>query len=428
MKIQLLLTGNELMSGHTVDSNSAMMAEQLAAQGFTINRKVTVGDAMEQLVEEIQQLAVASDILLVNGGLGPTVDDLTAQALSQVTGQALEDNAVALAHLRQWCGDRKLALSEANLKQAHLPAGITIIPNATGSAVGFSIEHEQCLIICTPGVPSELRLMLEQSIVPLLSQRFPNHRQPSTIRFQTFGLGESSLQQLIQDDYGPWPEAVELGFRAGMPLLEVKLTVADPQDRPLQQQCYTQLQGLIADYIVGEESTNLAQATIELLQAKGQTVTTAESCTGGLIAAAITEISGASTVFEAGFVTYSNTMKQQLIGVPENLIAEHGAVSEEVVRAMATGALARSGADYAVAVSGIAGPDGGTEEKPVGTVWIAWGSQETLKSYQLRFNAPRKWFQEMVTATSLDLLRRELLNIDGEPRYFRYRGGNKKTI
>ncbi len=419
MKIQLLLTGSELMSGHTVDSNSAMIAELLSDDGYTIARKVTIGDELPELTSELGLLAANSDVLLVNGGLGPTIDDLTAQALSELTGQPLEQNTEAMKHLQQWCERRKSTLNDANIKQAILPKGVEIIPNSNGSAVGFSIEHKGCLIICTPGVPSELRPMMQQSIMALLTDRFPLQDEVSTIRFQTFGQGESNLQQLISNELKDWPAQVELGFRAGLPLLEVKLTIRQAQHKAIQQRCYQQLQALIGDYIIGEGSTTLAQAVIQLLQQKQQSITTAESCTGGLIAATITEVAGASSVFEAGFVSYSNSMKQQLLGVEQSLLTEHGAVSEAVVIAMARGAMKHSGAEYGVAVSGIAGPDGGSEEKPVGTVWIAWGNKKQLKTRQLHFNSPRKWFQQMVTATSLDLLRRELLGIESLPRYFR---------
>ena len=426
MKIQLLLTGDEIMSGHTVDSNSAMIAQQLADAGYRIARKVTIGDSLPALVAELAALSLNSDVLIVNGGLGPTIDDLTAQALSEMTGQPLEENNVALSQLQQWCERRKSPLNSANLKQAILPTGVEIIPNPVGSAVGFAMTHNGCLIICTPGVPSELRVMMEQTIVELLLTRFPCKDKISTLRFQTFGLGESSLQQLINNEFEDWPEEVELGFRAGLPLLEVKLTVRQLKHQDLQQQCYQQLQQHIGNYIIGRDSTTLAEVVIQLLNQRGEHLTTAESCTGGLIASSITEVAGASNVFEAGYVTYSNNMKQQMIGVAESLLNEHGAVSEPVVIAMATGALERSAADYTIAVSGIAGPDGGSEEKPVGTVWMAWGSKDNIKTHQHRFNAPRKWFQQMVTATTLDLLRRELLSIEAAPRYFRDRTAKGK--
>lgn len=417
-RLQILLTGNELMSGHTVDSNSAMIAQLLASKGLPVSRKVTVGDEFSQLVCELESLAQASDVIIVNGGLGPTIDDLTAQAISELTGTPLKEHPEAMSHLAQWCTQRKLQLNDANLKQAILPADATIIPNPTGSAVGFSVKYKKCLIICTPGVPSELKLMMEQSIVDLLADHFQLFEKISTIRFQTFGLGESSFQQLLNNEYPDWPKEVELGFRAGIPLLEIKLTIREERYKALQQQCYQRLSQLISEFIVGEESTSLAQAVITELEKSNKQLTTAESCTGGAIAAAITEVAGASSVFEAGFVTYSNVMKEQLIGVSGQSLEQQGAVSEEVAREMLQGAISESKAQYGVAVTGIAGPDGGSEEKPVGTVWIAWGTQQNPKAHRFQLPGERKWFQQMVTAIALDLLRRDLLGIDHEPRYF----------
>jgi nicotinamide-nucleotide amidase len=418
MKIQLLLTGNELMSGHTIDSNSAMIAEFLSGKGYSIHRKVTVGDDPLELLADMKHLCETGDILIMNGGLGPTLDDLTAQLLSDLTGKPLVENPIARRHLEDWCERRKSPLNHSNLKQAILPEGVEIIPNPTGSAVGFTMIYEDCLIICTPGVPSELRTMMEQTIVDTICKRHPNDQQTDTVRLQTFGLGESTLQEMVNHDYGEWPEQVELSFRAGIPLLEVKLIIHDLSHKVIQQRCYQRLHELIGDFIIGEESTTLAESVVKLLQNSQTTITTAESCTGGLIASAITEIAGASKVFEAGFVTYSNRMKQQLVGVPELTLKTYGAVSEEVVIAMTNGALERSGADYGIAVSGVAGPGGGSAEKPVGTVWMAWGHKDNLRTRRMTLTTDRKRFQQMVTAITLDLIRRELLDLEPQPTYY----------
>lgn len=421
MKIQLLLTGNELMAGHIVDSNSAMIGEALAAYGYTVDKKVTIGDDLQQLVEEIQVLSSSADVLIINGGLGPTVDDLTAQALAEATDDQLEEHPIALEHLQQWCGKRKLALNQANLKQAVLPAQASVIANPIGSAVGFSVEHNNCLISCTPGVPSELEAILEDSLLETIRQRLPNQVAHTVVRMQTFGIGESSLQQMVSDRLPDWPEDIELGFRAGFPLLEVKLSTKLAASDKKFAHWQSQIKALIGDSLIGPDQTTLAQSLVSLLSARGKTLSTAESCTGGLIAAMITEVPGASTAFHAGFVSYSNEVKQSLLGVSADTLEQHGAVSEAVVAEMFNGALTRSQADYAIAVSGIAGPDGGSEDKPVGTVWIAWGEKGQCKTRKMQINGGRQWFQKMVAACCLDLIRRELEGITGKPRYFRDR-------
>lgn len=418
MKIQLLLTGNELMAGHTLDSNSAMIAQSLAAYGYVIDKKVTVGDDFDQLVNEIRNLSSSADVLIINGGLGPTIDDLTAQALAEATADSLAENPIATEHLRNWCEQRKLSLNQANLKQAILPSRASIIANPIGSAVGFSVDYNNCLIACTPGVPGELKAILQDSLINTVRERLPNNQQHILRQIQTFGIGESTLQQMFNEHLSDWPEEIELGFRAGFPLLEVKLSTQLPPSDSRLDQWQGKLENLIKDEIIGREQATLAQCLVNLLTSQGKTLSTAESCTGGLIASMITEVAGASAAFHAGVVSYSNDMKVSLLGVSRDTINEQGAVSEAVVIEMLKGALSISKSDYAVAVSGIAGPDGGTEDKPVGTVWIAWGSKDSIKTRKMQLNSSRSWFQQMVAACCLDLIRRELQGITAEPRYF----------
>jgi len=409
------------MAGHTIDSNSALVAEKLSARGYVIDRKITIGDDFDLLVREIIRLSEDSQVLLINGGLGPTLDDLTAEALATAAKQKITEHQEAIDHLEHWCKAKKLTLNDANKKQAMLPETAKVIHNPIGSAVGFSLTLNDCLIICTPGVPSELKAMLDDSIVETLSQHLPLQHTPYTLRWQTYGIGESTLQQLINNLFPDWPEQVEIGFRAGLPLLEIKFIVEQTANIPLLEHWANQLKQVIGDAIVCEGNGSLPDTVTELLQKQKLTLTTAESCTGGLIASQITKVAGASRCFEAGFVTYSNLIKQTVLDVPKETLETEGAVSEAVVKAMAEGALNKSGGDYAIAVSGIAGPDGGSEEKPVGTVWIAWGHQQNIQAVELNFNGNRRWFQIMVAATALDLIRRSLLGISEEPRYFKRR-------
>ncbi len=418
--VQLLLTGSEIMSGDTVDSNSSMIAHRLAELGLVIYRKVTVGDEPTLLLEEIEQLTHSADVLIVNGGLGPTVDDLTAQIVAAAAGVELVQDNGALSHLKSWCEQRGAALNAANLKQAMLPAGSTLIENPIGSAVGIQISINNCLVLCTPGVPSELRQMLNP-IVKTLSSEFGLTTRVEITRLQTFGLGESPAQQMISDGAENWPAEVELGFRAGAPQMEVKLTIRDSAYRPQMLECKQQIYSLLGDHIIGEGDTLLAERVLDLLKQQGKTLATAESCTGGLIASMLTRIAGSSAAFHAGYVTYADQIKQRALGVESGVLEQHGAVSEAVVRQMAVGAMARSDADYAIAVSGIAGPEGGSEDKPVGTVWLAWGAQDNLKTRCLCWPVERTLFQTMIAAAGLDMIRRTLLGLDSEPRYFAQR-------
>jgi len=419
-RVELLLTGNELMTGDTIDSNSAMLARYLLEHGIEVQRKITVGDSLEELAAELTAMTARASVVIINGGLGPTRDDLTAVAVASVASSAIEEQAAARRHVELWCAQRSLPLNAANLKQALLPAGAHLIDNSVGSAVGFAIHIGQCLVLATPGVPSELRAMLAGLMEHIGAQLGALQPHP-TLRLQTFGLGESPAQQLINEHLPDWPAEVSLGFRAGAPLLEIKLAIADPAHEALQQACRRDLYALFGDHIIGEGETTLASCLVALLRERGARVTTAESCTGGLIASLLTQVPGSSSVFEAGFVSYANHIKQDVLGVAAADLARHGAVSETVVRQMAEGALRRSGATYAIAVSGIAGPDGGTPEKPAGTVWIAWGGQHSIQTTCLLWPAPRTLFQTLIAAAGLDLLRRELLGIRAVPQYCRLR-------
>lgn len=418
--VQLLLTGNELMTGDIVDSNSVMMAQLLKDIGLGITRKVTVADNLALLVNEITYMANTSDILIINGGLGPTIDDLTAKALALTIGEELSEHPEALTHLTAWCKQRGNTLNGPNLKQAILPSGCDIIANRNGSAVGFSVRYKDCDIYCTPGVPHELNVMLQEQIIPAIAKKSPKHLIADITRLQVFGLGESSLQKMVDEKLSQWPADIDLGFRAGKPLLEVKLSINTTQGLALKSVWQQKLIDMLGHHLIAEikeKPYSLAQHLLEQLQQNKVKVTTAESCTGGLIASKLTEVSGSSNSFEAGFVTYSNDMKTAMLDVSAEVLAQKGAVSEEVVIAMAKGALRKSNADLAIAVSGVAGPNGGTKDKPVGTVWLAWGSINNIQTQCLLIPYKRLHFQQFVAEIGLDLLRRYQQNITSTPNY-----------
>ena len=412
--IHLLLTGDELMSGDTVDSNSAMIAQALSAMGQSVAHKLTLGDDRQRLMAALEQASQTAGVLIMNGGLGPTQDDLTAELVAEAAGVVLVLNADAERHVRNWCAARSIEPNEANLKQAWLPMGAEIIHNPRGSAVGFALEVSGTLILTTPGVPGELKAMLPEVCerVKAVTGGDAIHR----VRFQTFGIGESTAQALIDADSLNWPEHVVLGFRAGIPQLEIKLTATS--DSTDVMRCRETLEQLLGDHILGEGDITLAGALQQVLRAQGKKMVAAESCTGGLIAAMMTAEPGSSAVFEAGFVAYANHIKHSVLEVDEAILETEGAVSEPVVRQMLSGALTRSGADIGVAVSGVAGPDGGTAEKPLGTVWLAWGTETNMHAFKTVLPTDRVMFQKLVAAAGLDLIRRQLLGLPKLPHYF----------
>ena len=416
-KVALLLTGNELMSGDTVDSNSSRIAIALGERQIAISKKITVGDDEGLLRESLRALCQDAGVVIINGGLGPTEDDLTAEVVADVSGERLTDHPKAIKHLEEWCEKRGLELNASNLKQAHLPESADIVDNPIGSAVGFAVEIGESLVITTPGVPVELTAML-----PEIGQRVAQRVGSGTTyirRLQTFGIGESTIQELVNERNQDWPEGVVLGFRSGLPQLELKLQVDDEALLEKRDQAEQLLLELIGDHVIGEDSDQLAMALQRVLVEKRMTLTTAESCTGGLIASLITKEAGSSQVFGAGFVTYANTAKQQVLHVPEDTINSHGAVSEGVVRAMLLGALTKANADIGIAVSGVAGPGGGSEDKPVGTVWLAWGTKDKNEAIRLQIPGSRERFQILVAAIGLDLMRRQLLELPPIPHYIK---------
>ena len=415
VQVALLLTGNELMSGDTIDSNSSRIALALGAHKIGVGKKITVGDDPILLSDSLMDLCASADVVIINGGLGPTEDDLTVELVAEVAGQALVNHPRAIEHLEQWCERRGLELNDSNLKQALLPEGADLVANPIGSAVGFALEVNGALVITTPGVPVELTAML-----PEICDRIASRVGGGTAfirRLQTFGIGESTIQELVNARTDDWPDGVTLGFRSGLPQLELKLQVDDASLLDNRDEAENLLHELIGDHIIGYDDEQLAMSLQRALLNRKMSVTAAESCTGGLIASLITREAGSSQVFGSGFVTYSNTAKRSVLGVPEASLAQYGAVSEPVVLAMLAGALEKSGSDIGIAVSGIAGPGGGSDDKPVGTLWMAWGTKGHHRAIRLQVPGSRERFQILVAAIGLDIMRRQVLELPPIPHY-----------
>ncbi|HEY9033159.1 MAG TPA: CinA family nicotinamide mononucleotide deamidase-related protein [Pseudomonadales bacterium] len=405
-EIGLLMTGHELMTGDTIDSNSAWLGQVLSDAGLAITEKVTLGDDHDALVNHLHRLTRSHRLLLINGGLGPTQDDLTASALATVAGQPLIVNEAARQHVVRWCEKRGFSANPANLKQALLPQTACIFPDAPGSAPAFYLTINNCLVIATPGVPGELKTITRQQLLPFLRKHHPLPVMQAWQRHQLFGIGESSLQQLINNDYAAINHDYDVGFRVNFPYLELKLKQR-PAPSPQAQDHLNNLLNRLADYRIGDGGETMARQLVDLLRQRHETIATAESCTGGRIASDITAVSGASAVFPGAIVSYANSSKSRLLGVSETTLQHFGAVSEETVKAMLDGVFRQFACNYGVAVSGIAGPDGGSAEKPAGTVWISWGSRDKRHCTCLLLPLERLAFQQMVSTICLDLVRRE---------------------
>lgn len=408
MRIELLTTGTELLLGSTQNTHGAWIGQRLFALGLRVNRQITVPDG-PPVVDSIRMGIEAGEVLIVTGGLGPTSDDLTREALAEVLGVEMIEDEAAMRTIEEFFARRKRTMAEANRKQAMAPVGADILPNPNGTAPGLYVpprmsgEHN-CAVFLLPGPPRELYPMFEAEVVPRLESLAGIENPPEMVELKFIGIGESDFHQGIDDQL----EAIaglEHGYCAR--LGEVDLRLIGTGEAVTAARAIAE--GAFADQLVSDDGAILEEVVVRLLKEQGKSVSTAESCTGGLIATRLTDVSGASEVFRYGFVTYANEAKRDLIGVSWDDLLEHGAVSEPVARQMAEGALRVGGADVAVSVTGIAGPTGGTEAKPVGTVFLGLAVKGRETQVVKQFHPwGRDAFKRQVSQAALNLVRRAL--------------------
>jgi nicotinamide-nucleotide amidase len=412
MKIATLSIGDEVVFGEIVDTNAAFIADRLYDIGLKVQRHLTVGDIEDDIIDAIQTLSASSNAVIATGGLGPTIDDITARAAAKVSGRRLVLNEEALTHLREFIGRMGRTVHPANEKQALLPAKSTLIHNPTGTACGFLLQHNGCDFFFLPGVPGEMARMLEESVIPLIRQRCTQEKFIRVKLLKVFGLPEAEMDTLLSGVTGH-DSAVTVAFQVDFPQIIVKLRAeGDNEERivtELDEVCRKtseKLQG----YLFGEDGESMDSVVASLFREKGLTLSLAESCTGGLIAKRITDIPGSSAYFLEGVITYTNAAKIRILGVSPQLLEEQGAVSSEVAMAMARGMRKLSGSDIALAITGVAGPDGGREEKPVGTVFIAMATHSGCQTKKYRFSGDRCRIRTIASFMALNWLRRHLLS------------------
>ncbi len=412
MKIATLSIGDELICGKTVDSNAATIAAALIGNGLRVQRHLTVGDCELDIIEALTDLAHNCDVIVVTGGLGPTADDLTTLAVARATGRRLVINEEAKEHLYRMTG--KFVghpVKAINEKQAMIPTKTTLIPNPTGTACGFHLIHDGCYMFFMPGVPAEMTIMLRDSVIPFLLDRDTKRHAICSADLNVFGLGEPQVDELLTGIARP-NQGLHLGMCVSFPAIKVTLRAeADTKGRAeaLLSPALSQAREMLGKYVFSEGDVTLPDTIGAMLRQHGMTLSLAESCTGGMIAQYMTSIAGSSTYFLEGAVTYSNPAKIRCLGVPAGLIAEKGAVSSEVAAAMAEGIRAVSGSDIGLAVTGVAGPDGGTEEKPVGTIFISLSTPDGCWTSHFLFSRSRSDIRTRTAWTALDLLRQYLL-------------------
>jgi len=412
----ILSTGDELTTGRTVDTNANFIADKLVAAGLDVVAILVVGDYPDRITWAWEEALSRADLVISTGGLGPTADDLTTETVAKLAGRPLRLDATIAERIRQMFAVMNRVMPENNLKQAQFPEGAEVIHNALGTAPGFRLElateHGPRQLIVLPGVPREMKPMLEEQVLPWIGQARGDNLVYLSHAFQTFGISESGLDELVA---GCVDESEgRIAFRAAFPQISLKLTVNGAPDSAPQRlaELAARLRELIGTYCYGEGDTTMEGTVGALLRQHGKTIGLAESCTGGLVGHRLTNIAGSSAYVRGGVIAYSNESKQEQLGVKPETLAAHGAVSEQTVVEMAAGVRQRFGVDLGLAISGIAGPDGGTPEKPVGTVCFALetDTRSYARRYQLWGN--REWVKLLASQIALDWVRRYLLGND----------------
>jgi nicotinamide-nucleotide amidase len=421
MKAIVVSIGDELVLGQTVDTNSSWLSRELASVGIGVAEHITVPDDSASIEFTISTAAMRCDVLLINGGLGPTKDDLTREALARALNAPLELNANWLLRLEDFFKQRGRPMPESNRLQAMIPRGARLLDNTAGTAPGIDADFtsegtsRSCRIFVMPGVPSEMKLMFHKSVLPNLDQSGAGLATSGVIlsrTLHTFGVGESTIGERLDDlmDRRRNP-SVGTTVSSGVVSVRINARFADRENAQAELEKTTrQCRDALGNLIYGIDGQTLPSVVADLLTAeKVRTVATAESCTGGLLAKMLTDIPGSSRYFQRGWITYSNQAKIELLDVSPQLIAQDGAVSESVVSAMAQSARQKSAADFALAISGIAGPDGGTPAKPVGTVCIALAQADATMARTFNFPGDRETIRDRSAKMALTLLRFHLL-------------------
>jgi nicotinamide-nucleotide amidase len=412
MKAAIITIGDELLIGQTIDTNSAWMGAELSKSGFDVYRITSVHDRREDIIYALNEAAGKIDVVLITGGLGPTSDDITKQTLCEFFNTHLVINQEVLKMIEEMMSHRNFPLNENNRRQAEVPESCRVLKNASGTAPGMWFEKDGTIYITMPGVPHEMKYLMNEYVLPELNKRFTSqiiiHRN-----IMTYGSFEAKLAEILTTFEAGLPENIKLAYLPASGVIKLRLTGTGSDNNSLTYLISEQVKKLyeiIPELIYGENEESLEMVIGKYLKLNNKTVSTAESCTGGEIAHMLTSVPGSSAYYKGSVVAYANSVKTQLLGVQEFIIDRYGAVSEQAIKEMAIGARSLFKTDYAVATSGIAGPDGGTNLKPVGTIWIAVASEKGIVSEKRVFGNDRITNITRFSLAALNLLRKQIIN------------------
>ena len=414
MNASIITIGDEILIGQIVDTNSVSIARHLNGAGIVVREKLSIGDDREQIVAAVRRALGQSQVVVITGGLGPTKDDITKKTLAEMFGSELVCDSAVAAHVERMLAARGIVFNELNRSQALVPACCTVLFNAHGTAPGMWFEQEGRVVVSLPGVPFEMEHLMQDEVMPRLKARFAL-RQIVHRTLITSGLAESMLAERIEAWENALPSYLKLAYLPNPGAVRLRLSAYEVEGesvaREIERQ-FEELRTMIPEYVVGYETATVQELVHNTLTERGLTLAVAESCTGGVIASRFTAMPGASAYFLCGVVSYSNEAKAGVLGVDPAAIREFGAVSEPVARQMAEGVRRICGADFAVATTGIAGPTGGSDEKPVGTVWIAVATPRSTVAVCRQCGTDRGQIIDRASSYAISLLREELLNFE----------------
>ena len=413
MRIETLATGDEVVNGDVIDSNSAYVSASLSRRGYLIAKHTALPDDKDALEEGIREISERADLCICSGGLGPTEDDLTSEIVAKVLGVSVQVDEEALRRMKERFLKFGYRFSANNEKSSRIPKGCMVLQNDVGSAPGFSVKIRKCQFFFLPGVPREFYFFVDQAVLKWVETSFPSGFG-AVVQLKTLGYGESHLAEKFED-YPRLFHKIKVGYRIHSPEVWIKLTA---EGGP-RQECLKTLQPAIdeakrrlGNSIFGSDQDELDEIVHKLLLEKGLALSTAESCTGGRISQMLTAHPGSSAYFMGGAVVYSNELKQKLLGVESLTLSQFGAVSSETALAMAQGARKNFGTDLAIAVTGIAGPTGGTPDKPVGLVYLSLASPSGDQVLRKRFRGARLQVQKAAAYTALEMVRRQIMCLE----------------
>ncbi len=411
MKADIITIGDEILIGQIVDTNSVWMAQRLGEIGLSVRRKYSIGDRREEIVSAVEESLKASEVVLITGGLGPTKDDITKKVLAEIFHSTLVRHEETYQRVERMMTARGIEFNELNKSQALVPECCTVLPNHKGTAPGMWFERDGRVVVSLPGVPFEMEHLMTESVLPRLKAHF-NLQSVVHRTAITYGLAESMMAERIAEWEDSLPDYLHLAYLPSPSQLRLRLSAYDVDAEQAAREidaCFEALMPLLGEYFVGWESDTLQSVVAQILTTRGETLAAAESCTGGALSAKFTAMSGASDYFWGAVVSYDNSVKENVLGVSHEDIETYGAVSEQVARQMAEGVRRVCGTTYGVATTGIAGPSGGSEEKPVGTVWMAVAGPNGTVAQKKVHGRLRAQNIDRASSAAINLLRLYLL-------------------